>query len=385
MEMDRRTVLGAGAALAVSAAAGTAPAQVAPAARQKDFRRIATEEAWAIPEQREAIAALARSTWDNLDVRNLRGGSSGGSGGGAPRPATDGGPMEATLAALGRRLLDTDGERLALMDRDGVAMHVLSLTSPGVQLFDATTAVSMARLANDRLAQVVARHPTRYAGLASFAPQDPKAAVREMERAVRELKLNGFIVNSHTNNEYLDEEKYWPILEAAEALDSALYIHPRSPADTMARPFSDYNMHAAIWGFQAETGTHAMRIILSGVLDRFPKLKIVLGHMGESIPYNLWRADHWYHYRRGIQRSSLQPSDVFKRNFTITTSGVEDPHVLDYCLKWLGADRIMWAIDYPYEESGPATRFMDEAPIPDSDRRKIFHLNAERLFRLPSA
>jgi predicted TIM-barrel fold metal-dependent hydrolase len=385
MDRDRRTVLGAGAALAVAAAAGAQGAQPSVASIPRNYRRIATEEAWAIPEQREAIAALARSTWDNLDIRNLRGGSSGGSAGSAPRPASAGGPMEATLAALGRRLLDVDGERLELMDRDGVAMHLLSLTSPGVQLFDAATAVSMARLANDRMAEAIARHPTRYGGLASFSPQDPAAAVKEMERSIRDLKLNGFIVNSHTNNEYLDQEKFWPILEAAEALDSALYIHPRSPADTMAKPFSDYNMHAAIWGFQAETGTHAMRIILSGVLDRFPKLKIVLGHMGESIPYNLWRADHWYHYRRGIQRSSLQPSDVFKRNFLITTSGVEDTRVLDYCLQWLGPDRIMWAIDYPYEESAPATRFMNEAPIPQADKEKIFHLNAERLFRLPVA
>ena len=375
MDRDRRTVLGAGAALAVAAATGAHGAQPAARVAPRNYRRIATEEAWAIPEQREAIAAIARSSWNNLDVRNLRGGSSGAAGG----------PMGATLSALGRRMLDVDGERLELMDRDGVAMHLLSLTSPGVQLFAAATAVSMAKLANDRMAEVIARHPTRYGGLASFAPQDPAAAVKEMERAVRELKLNGFIVNSHTNNEYLDQEKYWPILEAAEALDSALYIHPRSPADTMAAPFSDYNMHAAIWGFQAETGTHAMRIILSGVLDRFPRLKIVLGHMGESIPYNLWRADHWYHYRRSIQQSSLQPSDVFKRNFLITTSGVEDTRVLDYCLKWLGPDRIMWAIDYPYEESAPATRFMDEAPIPDADKEKIFHLNAERLFRLPAA
>lgn len=375
MDRDRRTVLGAGAALAVAAATGAHGAQPAARVAPRNYRRIATEEAWAIPEQREAIAAIARSSWNNLDVRNLRGGSSGAAGG----------PMGATLSALGRRMLDVDGERLELMDRDGVAMHLLSLTSPGVQLFAAATAVSMAKLANDRMAEVIARHPTRYGGLASFAPQDPAAAVKEMERAVRELKLNGFIVNSHTNNEYLDQEKYWPILEAAEALDSALYIHPRSPADTMAAPFSDYNMHAAIWGFQAETGTHAMRIILSGVLDRFPRLKIVLGHMGESIPYNLWRADHWYHCRRGIQPSSLQPSDVFKRNFLITTSGVEDTRVLDYCLKWLGPDRIMWAIDYPYEESAPATRFMNEAPIPDADKEKIFHLNAERLFRLPAA
>lgn len=374
--MDRRTVLGAGAALL--AAAGTnAPSAAEPRTRsaERSFRRIATEEAWAIPEQRAAIAGIARSNWQNLDVRNLRGGSEAAAGSGGPAPANP----------LARRLLDVDGERLEQMDRDGVAMHVLSLTSPGVQLFDTETAVSMATLANDRLAEIVRRHPTRYAGLASFAPQDPQRAAKEMERAVRDLKLHGFVVNSHTNNEYLDLEKFWPILEAAEALDSAIYLHPRSPADTMAAPYSDYNMHAAIWGFQAETGTHAMRLILSGVFDRFPRLKIVLGHMGESIPYNLWRADHWYHYRRSVQRSSLTPTEVFKRNFLITTSGVEHQPVLDYCLQVLGADNIMWAIDYPYQESAPATRFLNEAQISDSDKAKIFHLNAERVFRLPAA
>lgn len=377
MEIDRRTVLGAAAALAAAGAAGVQAAEPAPRVAGRNFRRIATEEAWAIPEQREAIAAIARSTWDNLDVRNLRGGSTPAAAGGAPAG-------EGASNVLGRRLLDVDGERLEQMDRDGVAMQILSLTSPGVQLFDPQTAVSMAQLANDRLAEVVARHPARYAGLASFAPQDPARAAREMERAVRELKLNGFVVNSHTNNEYLDEEKFWPILEAAEALDSAIYLHPRSPADTMAKPFSDYNMHAAIWGFQAETGTHAMRLILSGVFDRFPRLKIVLGHMGESIPYNLWRADHWYNYRRSVQRSSLSPTEVFKRNFLITTSGVEHQPVLDYCLEVLGVDNIMWAIDYPYQESAPAVRFMNEARISDADKAKIYHLNAERVFRLPA-
>jgi 5-carboxyvanillate decarboxylase len=374
MGIDRRSLIGGGAALAL--AAGGAGGSAAEAAERRGrtpparaWRRIATEEAWAIPEQRAAIAGIARSNWRNLDVQNLRGS---GEAGGGTNP-------------LARRLLDVDGERLEQMDRDGVAMHVLSLTAPGVQLFDTATAVSMASLANDRLAEVIGKRPTRYAGLASFAPQDPKAAAKEMERAVRELKLNGFIVNSHTNNEYLDLEKYWPILEAAEALDSAIYIHPRSPADTMAAPFSDYGMHAAIWGFQAETGTHAMRLILSGVFDRFPKLKVVLGHMGESIPYNLWRADHWYQYRRGAQRSSLPPTEVFKRNFVITTSGVEHQPVLDYCLEVLGADRIMWAIDYPYQESAPAVRFMNEARISDEDKAKIYHLNAEKLFRLPTA
>jgi 2,3-dihydroxybenzoate decarboxylase/5-carboxyvanillate decarboxylase len=134
------------------------------------------------------------------------------------------------------------------MDEFGVDMHLLSLTEPGVQMFDADTATELATLANDRLAETIARHPTRFAGLASFAPQSPKRAAKEMERAIGQLKLNGFVVNSHTNSEYLDDPKYWPILEAAEALDSCLYIHPRGPSDGMATPFRDYMIHGAMCG-----------------------------------------------------------------------------------------------------------------------------------------
>jgi 5-carboxyvanillate decarboxylase len=143
------------------------------------------------------------------------------------------------------------------MDETGVDMHLLSLTAPGVQMFDADTATDLASLANDRLAEVIARHPTRFAGLASFAPHSPIRAAKEMERAIRELKLNGFVVNSHTNGEYLDDPKYWPVLEAAEALDACIYIHPRGPSDGMAAPFRDYGMWAALWGYGVEVGTHA--------------------------------------------------------------------------------------------------------------------------------
>jgi len=361
MDVNRRTaMLAAGAALggalAGSSARGAAPARAA-------IRRIAVEEAWSIPEHMNALGALARSSWTNLDIRQLEGASE--------------------RSENGVRLIDVEDERLRRMDEDGVAMQVLSLTSPGVQVFDPDTAVAMAALANDRLAETIARHPARFAGLASFAPQDPGRAVREMERAIGRLKLNGFIVNSHTENAYLDQPRFWPILEAAEALDAPIYIHPRSPADTIAQPFRDYAMHAAIWGFAIETGTHAMRLILSGVFDRFPKLRIVLGHMGENIPFHLWRSDHWFDRRRSIQRSSLKPSEVFRRNFAITTSGVQHSPALRYAIEVVGADSIMFAIDYPYEESRPAVAFMDSVDISEEDRAKIYHRNAERLFRLP--
>jgi len=370
--IDRRSFMGAAAAtsgllLADAMSAGEAQAQ---AETKKAWRRIATEEAFSIPEQAAAFAEIGRTNWDSLDVEFFR------------MLWTQ--QQTPIMVDIHRRLLDLENERLQIMDRDGVAMHVLSLTSPGVQMFDADTGTAMATLANDRLAEVIARHPKRFAGLASFAPQDPKRAVLEMERSIRQLKLNGFILNSHTNDEYLDQPKYWPILEAAEALDAAIYIHPRSPSRPMQGPFAQYNLHAAMWGYAVETGTHAMRIMMSGVLDRFPKTKIVIGHMGEMIPLVLWRIDFMarsYRQRTGLK---LTPSEYFKRNFVITTSGVEDPLALKYCVDKLGADNVMWAIDYPYQESGPATQFMNDAPLSDADKEKIYHGNAERIFHLPT-
>src|SRR5918995_6968507 len=256
-------------------------------------RRIAVEEAFVTPE----IVSQWQVVLASHDVE--------------PGFAKMGETILAQTAAnkpLDDRLLDIGAGRIAHMDSIGVDMHILSLTSPGVQVFDRPLAARLAAESNDALAAAVKAHPTRFAGLAAIAPQHPATAAREIERAAQELGLCGVIINSHTMGEYLDAARYRPIFEAAEALDMPIYLHPREPAPSMVKPFLDYGLYFAGWGFAAETGLHAMRLILSGVFDRFPKLKIVLGHMGESIPYTFWRADHWYEYRRGIQRSSLPPS-----------------------------------------------------------------------------
>ena len=281
-------------------------------------------------------------------------------------------------------LLDTEDRRVADMARHGVSMHVLSLTAPGVQMLDARAGTALAALSNDRLAAIVGRHPRRYAALASFAPQDPRKAVREMERAIRTLKLNGFVVNSHTKGEYLDQPRYWPILEAAEALDAPLYIHPRAPSDGMAAPFRDYALEGAAWGYGVEAGTQAVRLMLSGVLDRFPRIRIVLGHMGEAIPFWMWRLDFMGApgARAAGRTNRLKPSEYFRRNFAITTSGVEDPLALRYCIDRIGVENIMWAIDYPYQSTAPAVAFMESAPISKADREQIAYRNAERIFRI---
>jgi 2,3-dihydroxybenzoate decarboxylase/5-carboxyvanillate decarboxylase len=284
-------------------------------------------------------------------------------------------------------LLDIEQRRLQEMDRYGVGMHLLSLTAPGVQMFDADTATDLAALANDRLAEVCARHPTRFAGLATFAPQSPRRAAREMERAVRVLKLNGFILNSHTHGEYLDDPKYWPVLEAAEGLDACIYIHPRAASDTLKGPLQDYGMDSAMWGYGVEVGTHVVRMMAAGVFDQFPKLRICIGHMGEAIPFWIWRITFMNSRAQGIDRApqtKLTMEEYFRRNFVVTTSGVEDHLALEYTIRKLGIDKVLWAIDYPYQPTKPAVEFMDSAPVSEAERAKLYHKNAERVFHIPA-
>lgn len=347
------------------------------------LRKIATEEAFTIPEVAAAVRDVVRRGGSNLDLKLLRliydPPSQTPPAGEAVRP----GDRDALARTFLPRLLDLGAGRLADMDANGVDMHLLSLTVPGVQMFDPATAVALARLSNDHLSEVVRRYPMRFAGLASFAPQDPPAAAKEMDRAINTLKLNGFLVNSHTENQYLDEPRYWPILEAAEALDAPLYIHPRAPSDGMATPFRDYRMEGSIWGYGVETGTHAVRLMLSGVLDRFPRLRLILGHMGEAVPFWLWRLDYMAAPgARAHLRNQLDASEYFKRNFAITTSGLEDPLVLRLCVDKLGVDNIMWAIDYPYQLTAPAVAFLESAPLSAKEREQVAHRNAERIFRI---
>jgi 5-carboxyvanillate decarboxylase len=341
-------------------------------ARNK-MRRIATEEAFSIPEVAAALKGVARSPSHSLDMTLVKRIYD------APKEDRTG------MGALLPRLLDLENGRLQDMDENGVTMHLLSLTAPGVQMFDADTATELATVANDRLADVIKRHPNRFAGLATFAPQSPKRAAKEMERAIKKLELNGFILNSHTHNEYLDDPKYFPFLEAAEALDACIYIHPRAPSDGLAAPFRDYGLDSAQWGYGIEVSTHAVRMIVSGVFDRFPKLKICIGHMGEAVHFWAWRLDFMNKHaqdRGSAPKLKLKPSEYLKRNFVITTSGQESHLALDYSIKALGIDNILWAIDYPYQPTTPAVEFMDSAPVSDAEKEKLYHGNAERVFHI---
>jgi 5-carboxyvanillate decarboxylase len=337
----------------------------------RPYRRIATEEAFSCPEVfaalQEWVAAAGPDEPDHdflsfLFGRDLPG-----------------------LQRVRRQLIDLDDERLKIMDDYGVDMHLLSLTAPGVQTLADQPATALAAQVNDRLAAVIARHPDRFAGLAAIAPQDPGPAAAEIERAITDLKLNGVVINSHTRNEYLDDEKFWPIFEAAEALGAPIYLHPRSPSAQMAQPYKRFGLETGIYGFQAETGLHAIRLICSGVFDRFPRLQIVLGHLGEGIPFWLWRVDYMHPVRSSHNirpELELTPSEYFRRNFMITTSGMNWHPALRFCIETVGADNIMWAIDYPYQITEGAVEFMNTAPISEDDKHKIFHRNAERVFRI---
>jgi 2,3-dihydroxybenzoate decarboxylase len=281
------------------------------------------------------------------------------------------------------RLLDIGEARVNQMDKDGIDVQVLSLVSPGIQVFDAPTGTALAKKINNRLSEAVSQYPERLAGFASLAPQNPGEAADELERAVIDLGLKGACINSHTKGEYLDEKKYWVIFERAEKMGVPIYIHPRSPSPEMIKPYLDYPMlTTAMIGFAAEVSLHALRLISSGLFDAFPRLNIILGHLGEALPYWLWRLDNIYLRAPAPEKLSKAPSEYFKDNFFVTTSGMfwQPPLLCSYLA--LGAEKILFAVDYPMESNEVAVKFMEEVTICDSDKEKIYHRNAEQLFGL---
>jgi 2,3-dihydroxybenzoate decarboxylase len=257
-----------------------------------------------------------------------------------------------------------------------------------VQVFDAPTATALARAFNDQLAEAIREHPDRFAGLAAIAPHDPKNAARELERAVRSLGLKGAIVNAHTRGEYLDDPKFWEIFEAAEALGVPIYLHPSTPPAEMIRPFLKRGMEGAIYGFAVDTGLHMLRIIASGAFDRFPRLRIVVGHLGEGIPYWLFRVDymHWSMSASkrypDVPRLARKPSDYLRENFALTTSGMAWQPAILFAISVLGIDRVMYAMDYPYQYVPDEVKVYDSLPLGAEDLKKFYQTNAERVFSL---
>ncbi len=280
--------------------------------------------------------------------------------------------------------LDELGDaRIQAMDEAGIAVQVLSHTKPGVQeIDDVKLATSLAASANDRLAEAVAAHPTRFAGFATLATAAPEAAARELERTVTEYSFKGAMINGHTKGEYLDNPRFWPIFETAQALDVPIYLHPANPHPAVLEAYyKDYPVLGyAPWGYAVETGTHVLRLILSGVFDRFPNLKMVIGHMGELLPFALWRADgrltpKYPHLKKSVRQT-------FMDHFSLTTAGVFSTPELMCTASVVGFDNMLFSVDYPFESNFEAVRWFESLPIADSDRAKLAHLNAERLLKL---
>jgi len=267
-------------------------------------------------------------------------------------------------------------------------MQVLSLsalTFPSIQgESDTNQAVGMARQANDYLAEQVRQHLDRFAGFAALPLQDPGVAADELERAVTQLGFKGALVNGHTNGEYFDERKFWGVWERAEQLGVPIYLHPAdSPSDQM-KIYQGYpGLRSAVWNWTVETATHALRIICSGVFDAFPGAILLLGHMGEALPYTLRRIDDGWKGTPQSKQLQHLPSYYVKNNVMITTSGNCSTEALICAFLAVGADHILFSADYPYAPLDRMTQFVETAPISEIDREKICHLNAERLLKLP--
>lgn len=288
---------------------------------------------------------------------------------------------------LADNLSDLGPRRLADMDAAGIDVQVLSVLAPAAQELDPKPSVALSRDANDRLAEAVAAHPDRFAGFATLPTPDPDAAAEELERSVTGLGFKGALINGHTGGRFLDDPVFWPIFERAEALGVPVYLHPTYPtAQVMEAYYAGFEepvsatLATAGWGWHAETGLHALRLILGGVFDRFPDLQVIIGHMGENLPFSLARADE----RLTPVATSLKHrvADYFHANFYITTSGYfTDPPLL-CALAVVGADRIMFSVDYPFSRNTDGRAFLDGAPLSEEDRAKIAHGNAERLLGL---
>jgi predicted TIM-barrel fold metal-dependent hydrolase len=287
--------------------------------------------------------------------------------------------------ALRPQLEDLGELRLRAMDEAGIDLQVISHGSPSTQRMDAESAVRLARAANDRLADAVRRHPRRFAAFAALPTADAAQAADELERCVDKLGFKGAMVHGPTNGVFLDDRRFWPIFERARALDVPIYVHPALPDPTVAKIYyGDYveqfpGLLTSAWGFTVETATQGIRLVLSGVFDAYPGVQVVLGHLGESLPFSLWRIDE------GLARGSRTPSafrDAFLAHFHITTSGNFSTPALQCCIAEMGLERIMFSVDWPYVSNRAGTQWVAQLPLSEVDKAALLGGNAARLLRL---
>lgn len=282
-------------------------------------------------------------------------------------------------------LTDTDGQRLRAMDDAGIDIQVLSVAPPGSQDVPAAEAIVLARALNEHAASMVAAHPDRFRALASLPTPDPDAAAAEARRAVSELGFVGVVVNGHTGGRFLDGPEYAPLLSTIEELDVPIYLHPTYPPKAVSDayfggldPAVGYALATSAWGWHVETGLHVLRMAAAGVFDRHPGLAVLVGHMGENLPFSLARADT----QLNRVRPGARPiAGTVREHVHLTISGYTTVAPLQCALSVFGADRILFSTDYPFADPAEHARFLAAAPISPADRERIAHRNAERLFR----
>jgi predicted TIM-barrel fold metal-dependent hydrolase len=290
----------------------------------------------------------------------------------------------ATSPDIIERLDDVGALRLKEMDESGIDFQVLSHSNPGLQAVDAELGIPLARRANDRLAEMVRAHPDRFAGFAAIPTADPKAAADELERCVTRLGFKGAMINGLTKGVFHDDIRFWPIYERAAALDVPIYLHPAIPqqavVDTYYKEYADKHpgLLRAGWGFNVETATQGIRFVLSGVFDAHPGLKVVLGHLGEGVPFFLWRISH------GLRQTMGEKSfrEIFCEHFWITTSGFFSDPALLCCVMEMGIDRILFSVDYPFMDNPPGAEWIKTLPLSAEDQQKLLNGNARRLLKL---
>jgi len=285
---------------------------------------------------------------------------------------------------VSQRIGDFEKYRLPIMDEAGITMQVLSTGSPGIQgIEEAGRAISLAKRINDLQAEIIQRYPGRFAGFACLPTQDPREAARELERTVTQLGFKGAMVQGHTNFEYLDEEKFWVLWECAEALGVPIYLHINDPCREVRKMYEGHpELMGPIWSWGVEAATHALRIIGAGVFDEFPKAILILGHLGESLPYLLGRLDEGYVMAFKRKRLKRLFSEYIRGNILITTSGKYRPEALLCAVSAMGVDRVLFAVDYPYVDPRESVGLVEKTPLSDEEKEKIYHLNAERWLKI---
>jgi hypothetical protein len=291
------------------------------------------------------------------------------------------------LAKVFEQLADIGDKRIAEMDAAGIDMQVLSINAPGVEQLDAATALSLAHDSNEALADAVKKFPTRFAGLAALATMVPDKAAAEFERTVKQLGFKGALINGHSRGRYLDDKFFWPIFECASSLDVPIYLHPTRPPDAVIDAiysgFSrevNYVLGGSGWGWHIETSIHVIRMVLGGVFDRFPKLQIVIGHLGEGLPFMLPRLDR--NFPPPLTKLQRGFADYLRQNVHYTFGGFNFPATFLDLLLEVGVDRIMFSVDHPYGSMAAARAFLEQIPVSAADRERIAHGNAEKLFKV---